>query len=75
MGFEAELPPSWNPERSIGCCLNYHVGSMTFDLERGMRFDGLERMERAAIGTNEQNAKTFFSFPPPRGCNRMFSFL
>lgn len=60
MGFEAELPLSWNPERSIGCCLNYHVGSMTFDLERGMRLDGLERMERPAIGTIEQNAKSFF---------------
>lgn len=74
MGFEAELPPSWNPERSIGLCLNSHVGSMTFDLERGMRLDGLERMEQAAIGTIEQNAKFFF-FLPPRGYNRMFSFL
>lgn len=41
--------------------MNYHVGSMTFDLECGLRLDGLWRMERAAIGTIEQNTFSFFS--------------
>lgn len=65
-GFRVEPPPSSNPECSIGYGLNFHVGSVTFDLERGMRFDGLWRMERAAIGTTEQNAQPFF-FPSSCG--------
>lgn len=76
MGFGAELPPSSNPGRSIVCCPNNYAGSMTFDLHRGMRLDGLERMEPAAIGTIEQNVTSFFfSSLPPRGSNRMFSSL